>query len=412
MALPLSNSTITMGTVDNILKEVYEGQLQDQLQSDMVTLKRIEKSSEGVTHEVGGKYVTFPIRTKRNHGIGARGEMEVLPIPRRQGYASARVGLKYLYGSIELSGQTFELADKNFQAFASALDEEMKGLRQTLGKDMNRQTYGTNAGKIATATAAGTTTTLVMADANAQYAEEGMFIDIFTSADVSRVADVEVTKVLSDGTNTTITFTPAAGVATASGDYFTRDNSGGKEITGFGQIVASSGTLYNVDPNTVGVWKSVVNSNGGTNRPLSEGLMIKEVDDIRKQGGGSPTVIFSNLGVRRSYFNLLVQQRRYSNTTEFEGGFKGLAFTTDNGDIPFVADYDCPPNRQLFVNEKEIKLYEAGDWSFMNRDGSQWQRVITSLGAYDAYGATLYKYCEMGTHRRNAHGLLSDITEG
>ena len=115
-------ATVTMTTVDNILKEVYEGQLQDQLQSDPVTLKRIEKSSEGVTHEVGGKYVTFPIRTKRNHGIGARGEMEALPIARRQSYASARVQLKYLYGSLELSGQTFELADKNFQAFASALD--------------------------------------------------------------------------------------------------------------------------------------------------------------------------------------------------------------------------------------------------------------------------------------------------
>jgi hypothetical protein len=412
MAAPFSSATVTMTTVDSILKEVYEGQLQDQLQSDMVTLKRIEKSSEGVTHEVGGKYVTFPIRTKRNHGIGARGEMEVLPIARRQSYAAARVGLKYLYGAVELSGQTFELADKNFQAFASALDEEMKGLRQTLGKDMNRQTYGTNAGKLATATAAGTTTTFVVADAGAQYLEEGMFVDIMLANGTSRVGDVEITSVVSDGTNTTVTFAGAAGVATAVGDYITRDNSGGKEITGFSQIIANSGTLYNVDPNTVGVWKSTVNANGGTNRPLSEGLMIKEVDDIRKAGGGTPTVIFSNLGVRRSYFNLLVQQRRYTNTTEFEGGFKGLAFTTDNGDIPFVADFDCPPNKQFFVNEKEIKLYEAGDWSFMNRDGSQWQRVITTLGAYDAYAATLFKYCEMGTHRRNAHGLLSDITEG
>lgn len=405
-------ATVTMTTVDNILKEVYEGQLQDQLQSDTVTLKRIERSSEGVTHEVGGKYVTFPVRTKRNHGVGARGEMEALPIPRRQAYASARVSLKYLYGALELSGQTFELADKNFQAFASALDEEMKGLRQTLSKDMNRQTYGTNTGKIATATGAGTTTTMVVADSGAQYIEEGMFIDIFTSADAVRVADVEVTSVTSDGTNTTVTFTPAAGGATASGDYFTRDNSRGKEISGFTQMIAATGPIYNIDPATTPVWKSTVNGNGGTNRPLSEGLMIKMVDDVRKQGGGTPTVIFSNLGVRRSYFNLLVQQRRYSNTTEFEGGFKGLAFTTDNGDIPFVADYDCPPNRQFYVNEKEIKLYEAGDWSFMNRDGSQWQRVITSAGAFDAYSATLYKYCEMGTHRRNAHGLLSDITEG
>lgn len=405
-------ATVTMTTVDNILKEIYEGPLRDQLQSDTVTLKRIEKSSEGVTHEVGGKYVTFPIRTKRNHGIGARGEMEALPIARKQSYETARVGLKYLYGSLELSGQTFELADKNFQAFASALDEEMKGLRQSLSKDVNRQTYGTNEGKLATATAIGTTTTFVVANAGAQYLEEGMFIDIYQTGGTSRVADVEITGISEGASNTTVTFAPAASGATAVGDYITRDNSYNKELTGFGQIINNSGTLYNIDSSNVPVWKSTVNANGGTNRALSEGLMIKLVDDIRKKGGGTPTVFFSNLGVRRSYFNLLVQQRRYSNTTEFEGGFKGLAFTTDNGDIPFVADYDAPPNELKAVNEKEIKLYEAGDWSFMNRDGSHWQRVITSAGAFDAYSCTLYKYCEMGTHRRNAHGVLKDITEG
>ena len=139
--------------------------------------------------------------------------------------------------------------------------------------------------------------------------------------------------------------------------------------------------------------------------------MITMNDTIRKKGGGTPTVIFCGLGVRRAYFNLLVQQRRMTNTQEFTGGFRGLAFVTDNGEIPIVSDFDCPPNRMFFLNEKEIKLYEAGDWGFMNRDGSNWQRVITSAGAYDAYSAMMYKYMEMGTHRRNSHGLLSDLTE-
>jgi len=82
-------ATTTMTTVDNILKEVYEdGGINDQLQSEIVALTRIEKTSEGVTHEVGGKYVRFPVRTKRNHGIGARNENEALPIARTQSYAS------------------------------------------------------------------------------------------------------------------------------------------------------------------------------------------------------------------------------------------------------------------------------------------------------------------------------------
>ena len=405
-------ATTTLTTVDNILKEVYEDGINDQLQSEVTALKRIERSSEGVTHEVGGKYVRFPIRTKRNHGMGARNENEALPVARTQNYESAQVKLQYLYGSLELTGQTFELADKNFQAFASALDQEVSGLKEGLRKDQARQVYGTNKGVIATATAAGTTTTFVVADEKAQYIEIGMFVDIFTSADAVRVADAEITNITSTGGNTTVTFSPAAGVATASGDYFTRDNSRGKEITGFEQIVSDTETIYNIDPTNVPIWKSVVRENGGVNRPVSEGLMISTVDEIRKKGGGTPTVIFAGLGVRRAYFNLLVQQRRATNTQDFTGGFKGLAFVSDGNEIPLVADVDCQSNQMLFLNEKEIKLYNAGDWSFMDRDGSKWQRVINSSGTFDAYGATMYQYQEMGTHRRNAHAKLGDLTEG
>ncbi|MGH7792227.1 MAG: hypothetical protein ACREOB_07910, partial [Thermodesulfobacteriota bacterium] len=84
---------------------------------------------------------------------------------------------------------------------------------------------------------------------------------------------------------------------------------------------------------------------------------------------------------------------------------------TDTGDIPIVSDFDCQPSTLYMLNEKELKLYEAADWSFMNRDGSNWQRVITSAGNFDAYQATLFKYIELGTHRRNSHGKLTGVTE-
>lgn len=400
-------ATTTMAVVDSILKEIYEDKIRDQLQSEMIALKRIEKTSEGITNEVGGKYVTFPIRVKRNHGIGARNENEALPPPRSQQYAAARIRLKYLYGTASLTGQTFELAETNPQAFASALSQEMDGLKQTLKKDTNRQMYGTSLGIMSTVTTgAGPQTTHTFL-AGTQYLEVGMITDVLSST--GAVIKVEETEILAINTTTgVVTFDKS--FTTVTGDILTRFRSYGKEKTGFSQIIAATGSLYDIDPATQPVWASTVNSNASINRALSEGLMIKMVDDIRTQGG-DVTVIFASLGVRRSYFNLLVQQRRYSNTQEFAGGFKGLAFTTDNGDIPLISDFDCQPNRQYYVNEKEIKLYEQGDWSFMNRDGSNWQRVITAEGTFDAYQATMYKYCEVGTHRRNSHGLLSDITE-
>lgn len=400
-------ASTTMGVIDSILKEIYEDRIRDQLQSEIVGLKRIESTSEGVTSQVGGKYVTFPIRVRRNHGIGARNENEPLPVARSQKYADARIGLKYLYGAASLTGQTMELAEKNFQAFSSALQAELDGLKQTVLKDHNRQFYGSVTGvmtSIPTGSGAASTTHTV---ASTQYLEEGMIVDILSSdGTVVRAEEVEILAVNND----TLVVTFSASFDSTDGDIITRWRSYGKEITGLADIVADTGTLYNIDPTVEPVWKSVINDNTGVNRALSEGLMIKMVDDIRTRGGKT-TVIFQSLGVRRSYFNLLVQQRRYTDNKKFDGGFEGLAFTTDTGEIPCVADTDVQGNRQLFLNEKEIKLYHEGDWSFMNRDGSMWQRVITAQGSYDAYECMLYKYCEIGTHRRNSHGALMDLIE-
>jgi len=394
----------TLTTATNILKEIYEPRIREQLQNHLKTSKRIEQTSEGVTSEVGGKYVVFPIHVKRNHGIGARLEMEELPVAKNQGYARAQVGLSYQYGSIRLSGQSMELAQSNFQAFASVLDQEVNGVQKDLAKDYNRQIYGTSVGALMTVS--GVNATVTVPTANTQYMEIGMVVDIYDSTGTTlktAAAGVEVVDVIKD---TSIELAVAPSVATAANDIVVRHGSLNREIIGLEQIVDDTTTLFNIDPAVEPVWKSVINDNAGVNRALSESLMIKMVDDIYTNGGNT-TAIFTTLGVRRSYFNLLVQQRRYCDTKDFEGGFKGLAFTTDNGEIPLISDVDCQPNRMYFLNEKEFKLYREGDWSFMDRDGSKWQRVI----GYDAYDSTLYKYCQLGTHRRNTHGLVDDVTE-
>lgn len=409
--------TTTLTTADQILKEVYEPKVRDQLQSEVITISRMEKTSEGIeTDAIGGKYVRFAVRVQRNHGIGARNEMEALPAPKTQDYRSSQVKLSYNYGAIQLSGQAFELADGNAQAFASVLDQEMEGIKEGLRKDTNRQCYGTTTGILAVATGAGSTTTLVTT--NAQYVEIGMFVDLYNSTDTNAAnvlanANVQITNIVTAAGVSTITFGSAV-TSTTTGFFITRTGSRGKEPVGFEHMVAGltntnvlgdgTGALYGI---THGSWVGNLDSTAGA---ISEGRIINLVDAVRRQGGRT-TVGFCSLGVRRAYANLLEQQRRYVNTTEFKGGFSGLAFTTDYGEIPIVADFDCQPGRLYLLNEKEITIYQHGDWTFMNRDGSNWQRFIDSAGEYDAYRARLFKYWQIGTHRRNSQALMTSITE-
>lgn len=398
----------TLTTVNSILKEIYQGKIRNQLQDEMVGLKRIERTSEGVESTVGGKYVTFPVRVRRNAGIGYRAEGGTLPTSGQQGYASVRTGLKYGYGRVKMSGQTIELADTNYQAFASALDGEMNGLKNDISKDCNRILYGDSTGTLAVADTGTPATGNTILVKNSQYLEVGMVVDYLTSAGASKSTN---TRTITSITTTTypqanVVIDGAAFAGGAAGDILVRTGDYGLEPNGLASIVTSTGSLFNVDPAVEPVWKATVDSNSGTNRALSEGLMLKNTDEVRKFGGKT-SLLLTSLGVRRSYFNLLSQQRRYPSTTTFAGGLTGLAF--NNGrEIPVVEDIDCPVNTMYGLDEDSLKVYREKEWSWMDRDGSIWKWVVNE----DAYEAVLHQYWEIGVNRRNANFVIKDITEG
>lgn len=401
-----------LASIEALMKEVYRGRVREQLNDEIVALKRITKTGAGVTNEIGGKYVTFPIHTRRNSGIGSRLEMEALPAPGQQGHAAARVGLKYAYAGIQLTGQAIALSDTDTKAFAKVLDNEVEGVKNDVKKDMNRQVYGSGNGAISTVrttTASGTVIPVV----DARLFQIGEVLDFITGTTVNGTDRVVTGVSLAAGANT-ITINTA--IAVTAGDLITRKGSGphvsqgNREITGLAAIVSDTGTLYNVNPTTEPEWAATVFANGGTGRALSEGLMIQLVDQIRTRGG-STSLILTSLGVRRSYFNLLSQLRQTVNTQSFTGGFSGLAFTTDKGEIPLVSDVDAPLGKAWFLNEDALTFYRDKEWDWFDRTGTMWQQVKDANGDYDAWYARLYEYHELGTDRRNTHGLLSDINE-
>jgi hypothetical protein len=402
----------SLATIESYLKEVYQGRIREQLNDEIVALRRITRSGSGVTNETGGKYVTFPIHTRRNSGIGSRYESEALPVPGQQGHAAARIGLKYAYGGVQLTGQAISLSDTDAKAFAKALDNEIEGLKNDLKKDMNRQVYGTGNGAVAVVTGANTGAVVPVADA--RYIQIGMVVDTQTGTTVDNTGLIVSSVDLTPGANT-VTFTTTPGTATANADIIVRKGSGvgaggNREMTGFAAIIDDAGVLYNINPATEPEWKATVNANGGTPRALTEAMMIKMTDDIRVKGG-STSLILQSLGVRRAYFNLLSQLRQTVNTQDFTGGFTGLAFTTDRGEIPVVADSDAPIGKQWFINEDNVTLYRDEDWHFLDRDGSMWKQVRDSNGDYDAYYARMVEYHELGTDRRNSHGVIEDLIE-
>lgn len=392
----------TLTTVNALTKEVYGPRIVDQMDNEITLTKRIEKTSRGTTSEVGGKYVTFPLKVKRNHGIGYRNELEQLQSPGQQGWQNVRVPLRYGYGRVHLSGQTIELVNENYQSFASTLTEEMDGLKTDLAKDTNRILWGNQTGKILTFAAAGPVNTLTVT-AGFNYAEVGMVIDIMdVGAEPATVATNRTVTGL-NVTAKTVTIDGAA-VTTTAGDYAVRTGNYLKEPHGLQSLVNNStATLFNLSSSTEPLWQSEVDSAGGA---LTEARMIAMCDRLRVNGG-RPSAIFTDLGTRRAYFNLLKTDRRFTGNQEFDGGFTGLAFAYDT-DIPVVTDVDAVEGSMYFLREDDFKIYRSKPWYWEDRDGSVWKWVTN----FDAFEALMKQYWEFAIERRNTQGVMTGITPG
>jgi hypothetical protein len=393
-----------MAQLAPILKEVYEGTLNEQLNAETRAYTRLQSTAKGVADKpMGGKYVNFAIHTGRNSGIGARNEMEALPTAGRQITNEATLGLKYQYAGIELSGQTFELATKNYQTFADAVDLEMSRIKDDLGKDRNRQYFGNGNGRVATVVSyTGQTITFD----TIQHIQDEEVLDIVVAATGVSHGAALVVSAVNEATNV-VTFTGTLG-AIVAGDIAVRKGSWNREWTGLDAMISDTTALYGLDPATVRVWKSSVMAVNGA---LTEAVWKRMADRITRQGGKT-TVMLTTPGVERAYWQLLAASRRFVNPKEYAGGYTGLAFNAgSSGEIPIITDIDAPAGKTYFVNEKDIKMYRPHGFKFMDRDGSMWKQKTDANGRYDAYLATLYEYSELGLNRRNSHGVCTGITE-
>ena len=395
----------TLATVSAILKEIYEGNVNDQLPSERLTMKRIERTAEGTaTDAVGGKYVTFPVRISRNAGISYRGENVQLAPAGRQGLKPAQESLKYGYGRVRLSGPLIALAESNRQSFTSAMDMEMDGLKDDIAKDENRVVYGhidaAVASGIKAKVASPSTGTTITVDST-NHLDVGMVIDVSAAGTPVSGGGGKVIQAILTSTTFTVDTAVAGAVV---GNYVSRVGDYDQEPMGLNKIIDATGTVHTLDPATTSKWASYEDSTTAT---LTELAMIKAMDEIRRAGGKIPSAIFCSLGVRRSYWNILTSLRRYNEPKTFDGGLTGLSFMYGEKDLPVVADPDCPDKNMFFITESEIKIWRDKDWYWEDRAGS----VLQWITDYDAFEAMMKQYWQIGTHQRNAHGKLTNITE-
>lgn len=402
----------TLSTADAVLKEDYLPGVREQLNND-TALALFEKNTEDVV----GRRALLAVHVQRNSGVGSRAEGGTLPAAGNQGYADEFVTLKYHYARIQVTGPAIKAMASDKGSFVRAVRSEMDGVTNDLRRNLNRQCFGTSNGVVATAGTTTASTTVQLAATTSQQQmrqlEVGFLIDLGTVANPTSIASA-VTITAVDLVNLTITVSGSA-VTTSSANFVFISGAGGatggagqKELTGLQTIVTSTGALFNIDPATYPIWAAYVDANGGTNRSLSENMFAKAQQQVHIKGGTDVDVIMASDGVHRAYAALLTGLKRFTDTVDLKGGYKGLSAAAGGAQVvPVTWDRDSPANKAFLLRTKNLIEFRMSDWEWMDQDGAVLQRVI----GQDAYEATLFKYMELATDKRNAHGLVSDITE-
>jgi hypothetical protein len=403
---------LTLSAADSALKEDYQPAVREQINQAVMALQQFEKNST----DIEGRRAVLSVHTQRNSGVGARLDGGALPTAGNQGYREERVPLHFNYGRIQISGPTIRAMKSDRGSFVRAVDSETKGVTNDVRRGVNRQVFGTADGVIAS-TAANTTVTVVQLAATTtlvqmRQLEVGMIVDIGTVAAPTTDATARTITAVSLSA-LTITISGAA-ISTSAGDKVFVTGSGGAvggvgqaEISGLQAIVLDSGLIFNIDPSVNPIWASVNNNNSGTLRAPTENLLAKVMHTVKISGGEDLNLWLTSDGVFRAYSNNLTAIKRFPNTLTLKGGFEALSITAGGGEVGLAWDRDAPSNTAFGLNTSHLIQFQMSDWEFMQEDGS----VLFRVAGFDAYEATLFKYHELATDKRNAHAVVKDLLE-
>lgn len=377
-----------------VLKEDYLPPVREQLNNENLVIKELVKKKQEAT----GKQFYVPLHYGRNNGVGYRAEGQALPTAGHQKYKESTGNVRYLYGSIEITGPTIKAMRNDKGAFIRAVESEMKGLLRDLKDQRARALFGDGTGALATFAANSNTNDLVVD--NVKYLQVGMKIDIVSTGGVVSVAGRDITAI--DKENKTITVSGTA-VTTAATDVAALAGSYNVEAMGLGGIVSDSLTLQGLDPSVYTWWKANRLTNGGTPRALSQQLMRMAVDTSELEAG-DVTMITGSYGLRASYEALLQNQVRIVRPMKLEGGNDTLEYDGR----PIVVDRYHPSGKMYFLDMEELDLYQLSDFEWREDDKGA---VLHPVPGFDKYQADMYCYETLITYKRNAHTALEDLTE-
>ncbi len=395
-------------TIDAILKDVYVGTINEQLNNEVVLLRLFEKKPAPFS----GRKVVLALHVARNSGVGARGENGTLPTATNQVYIDAVVNTAYNYGQYRLTGQSIAMSKTSEGAFARAMREEATRLVNDFRKNVNRQFYGDGSGTIATLTNSPASSASITFDAS-KYVFPGQVVDVIhAGAPVSGGTGLTISSVTKAGApygpNVTNAAVLSGAITATAGDTVVISGSYNQEVIGLkSAIIDNTSSYLSVSPSSYPAWESVLVGDSSLSN-INETTLQFGADSCEDLTSMRPETFITTRGVRRAMFRYLQSLRRFGPFSQGQNQeLAGDEFEFDGQKV--IVDTDCTLNTLFGLHTPSWGVYQTEQPNWQDDDGTV---VHRSLDGTDSVYANFRWYSQIATTERAANFAYQNITEG
>lgn len=389
---------LTISNIGAVLKKVIIPTIQNQLPKENVFFDKVKRNS-GVT--VMNNQIYIPARVGRHSGIYSVAE-GTEPYAGKAKYAQPYTDCKYTFGTLELTDQAIEAAQKgDVKAIASILSVEIEALKDDIKFDLNRQFHGAGTGKLCQSNGTGVSATTLIVDGNpnggdgTEYLAEGMYIQVGTGAAV-QIASID--------SATQVTLATAYTWA----DDKTITKASDAEMMGLAGIIDDGDNVASIQ-NIVRASYPWANAHvEDTSATLTEAYMIDLYLNTRRYGGTK--VIFMGKTLYSYYGQLLTSLKKTADLKEvLAGGWKGLEFMDGVG---VMLDFDTWSGYVQFVDFDALTIGEMTEpfkWLEADAHGGILKRSASNRTVWEG---TLKYYANLVAKKFKSMGRLSGKTSG
>lgn len=429
--LVVGEITTTGDHLSEAMKVIFEDAITETFIVDTELLDTFEQDANiKVDETTGGRYIETAQLFHLPAGVGARAEGEYIPVPQGPTIVNARIPLRKVQATLEMTGEVFDQVRTNEGAFLNYSERAMTFMTELLNHELDRMALGFGVGALARVNDGTPQAADLPIDSSFGIAgynkpfplfQENQTVVFGPNIDGSSLRDsgaaAKVLDVNPQGVAGTEITLDALVTGTADNDFiFPGDASGVSTQTAAGEnrepmgllgIVDDGGLLQvfqNIDRTQFRKWAAVTFDAAAA--VLTEELLMQVDDEAFEIGKAMPSVLVFSRKATRDYWADLKGDRSINDPRgNFEGGLnrKGLKIHLGDRSVTLRVARKLDNQTGFGLSPDTLKRFHNVGFKWDDRTGSVWNRVTDGVGRKDAFFATGYIRMELGSSnpRRN-----------